>query len=86
MGSSFDSSENEFVVKNPRFVAGSAIVAVLSAAMIIAYFVSRYRYSKALSAANAAAQISKEAPSESSDTNDTEPLEKEDADCPADKA
>lgn len=47
----FDSLDNEFVAKNGSFVFGAVVVCVLSAAMIIAYFVSKYRAARLTAAA-----------------------------------
>ena len=52
----FDSINNEFVAKNRSFVTTSVIIGVLSAGLVIAYFVSKLRVALAAREINAKAQ------------------------------
>lgn len=56
---SYDSIDNEFVSKNRAFLSGVAVVGVLSAGLVAAYYISKYRLKKALEARDAASGADK---------------------------
>jgi len=47
----FDRIENETVAKNSSFVAGLIVISILSACLMAAYFISKYRAAKAITEA-----------------------------------